>query len=299
VGTLMIFLEPDELQGLHAITEMESAAGSGEADLAVTAKTLLRGAVDARLTELGLRWNPSSEAIGRRAAQAARQGGPAALLKSDRTRRYVTSGLAVAGLVVLWGGYARGWQWTGFQDNNQLWDWLHLLLLPVVVGTIPLWIQHPEYLHPTRRRMHLVVVAAFLGLVIAGYLVPLNWTGFRGNTLWNWLGLVLLPAAVASARFLPTLARSLRPHHKVGIAAAGLAWGVTIIGGYAWRWTWTGYQGNTLWDWLALLLLPLLVPAVLLPAVLRRASATAPAAHKLGKRAQPQPGRERIVAPRR
>ncbi len=54
-------------------------------------------------------------------------------------------------LVILWGGYVRGWPWTGFRGNDQLWDWLRLLLLPVVVGTLPVWIVHPEYLSLPRR----------------------------------------------------------------------------------------------------------------------------------------------------
>ena len=49
-----------------------------------------------------------------------------------------------------------------------------------------------------------------------------------------------------------------------------LGWTATIIGGYALSWKWTGYQGNTLWDWLRLLLLPLVVPTILVPATLRR-----------------------------
>jgi hypothetical protein len=32
--------------------------------------------------------------------------------------------------------------------------------------------------------------------VVAGYLVPLAWTGFPGNTLWDWLQLLLLPFVV-------------------------------------------------------------------------------------------------------
>ena len=32
----------------------------------------------------------------------------------------------------------------------------------------------------------------------------------------------------------------------------------------------TGYPGNTLWEWLQLLLLPLVIPAILLPAQLAR-----------------------------
>ena len=56
-----------------------------------------------------------------------------------------------------------------------------------------------------------------------------------------------------------------------------LAWSLTIVGGYAWRWTWTGYAGNTLWDWLQLLLLPLVVPTILLPAALGWMASSAPA----------------------
>ena len=117
--------------------------------------TLMHAALEARLEELGLRWNPSPEAVQKRAALEMR---PAcsvmAVMKNDRARKLVVSGLAVAALTVLWGGYIQGWTWTGFQGNEQLWEWLHLLLLPVVVGTLPLWIQHPEYMSRTRRPMY-------------------------------------------------------------------------------------------------------------------------------------------------
>jgi hypothetical protein len=39
------------------------------------------------------------------------------------------------------------------------------------------------------------------------------------------------------------------------------------------NWKWTGFRGNTLWDWLHLLLLPLLLPMIVVPALTRRASA--------------------------
>jgi uncharacterized membrane protein len=202
----------------------------------------------------------------------------ARLVKNDRARRYAITGLAVALLILLWGGYVQGWPWTGFKSNNQLWQWLQLLLLPVAIGTLPLWIQHPEYLSRKRRMAHLAVGAAFAALVIAGYLVPLNWTGFPGNTLWNWLELTLLPIAVVSAPFLLSLLRSFGENQRREIMVAFVAalWVLTIVGGYAWHWTWTGYEGNTLWDWLGLLLLPLLVPTVLLPTARRWVSANPP-----------------------
>jgi Mn2+/Fe2+ NRAMP family transporter len=50
------------------------------------------------------------------------------------------------------------------------------------------------------------------------------------------------------------------------VLAAG--WIVTVIGGYALRWTWTGDYRNTLWDWLQMLLGPLVFPTILLPLLL-------------------------------
>jgi len=122
----------------------------------------------------------------------------------------------------------------------------------------------------------LIAVVAFAVFVAAGYLVPLKWTGFPGTTLWNWLGLLLLPAAVASAKFFPRMLRSLCRRQRLMIAAFAAVWGLTIVGGYVWNWTWTGYQGNTLWDWLQLLLLPLLVPTVLMTAALNWIADNAP-----------------------
>ncbi len=44
----------------------------------------------------------------------------------------------------------------------------------------------------------LVVAALVLVvLVIGGYTLNWTWTGFKGNTLWNWLELLVLPAALA------------------------------------------------------------------------------------------------------
>lgn len=273
----------EELRGLCALAELAAASSGERVDLEGTATALLHAAVESRLADARLPWAPSEEAVRKRAAEAAKPDGAfLALVKGGQTRRYAGSALAVATLVVLWGGYVYGWKWTGFRSNEQLWDWLHLLLLPVVAGTIPLWLRHAGPVSMSRRVGCLIAAAALGGFVLAGYLVPLGWTGFSGNTLWDWLGLVLLPLAIASIRFLPSLLRSLRRYHHWAFGALGLAWTVTIVGGYGWHWTWTGYQGNTLWDWLQLLLLPLVVPTILLPATVRwisgNASKHAPAA---------------------
>jgi len=285
---VLIDLEAADFHGLCALADVAAAAAGQPADVAGTATDLLRDAVKGKLDEGGLKWDPAPESVAQRVAEAARPGNAVqALLKRDTVRRYAGSALLVAVLVLLWGGYVRGWEWTGFRANEQLWEWMHLLLLPVVAGTAPLWLRHREYMSHSRRRLLLIAAAAFAVFVAAGYLVPLKWTGFPGNTLWNWLGLLLLPLAVTCARFLPSTIRSLRRPHRWAVAAVALAWTLTIVGGYAWHWAWTGYPGNTLWDWLQLLLLPLLVPTVLTKAVARWISDKAPGASQTTRRRKP------------
>lgn len=101
---------------------------------------------------------------------------------------------------------------------------------------------------------------AFVAIaLVGGYGFHWSWTGFPGNTLWDWLNLLMLPLVLA---FLP-LALELPSAVLVRIAAlAGLVLAVLVIGGYGFNWSWTGFPGNTLWDWLHLLLLPLTLPFI-------------------------------------
>ncbi len=278
-------IEPDEFLGLSALVDLDRAANGGGAgaDALTEAKTLMRRALADKLEDAGLPWAPSAEAVKQAAAEAAEPpSGMRRLMGNKKMRKDAAYALAVAALVALWGGYAQGWKWTGFQKNDQLWDWLTLLLLPVVIATIPLWIQDGDYIGRGRRVTYGVLAVAWTGFVIAGYLVPLNWTGFRDQTLWDWFELLLLPAALATTMALtsmrlplPKVLRSLRPYQKGIMAALAAGWIVTVIGGYVLGWTWTGYARNTLWDWLQLLLLPLLFPTILLPALLNWVSGNA------------------------
>ena len=113
----------------------------------------------------------------------------------------------VALIVLLIGGYAGHWAWTGFSDNDTLWDWLQLLLLPVAIATLPIWVRHGRFLDPRVRIALGVGLLVFLAIVLLGYLMPWKWTGFTGNTLWDWLGLVLLPFVIATIRYWSELAR--------------------------------------------------------------------------------------------
>lgn len=311
---LTFTIEPDELLGLNALATMDNTGKGGDtepdtgAGAVAAARTLLRTALAERLTEAALPWAPSAESVRERVAEAA---DPAEVTEPPLLPKKLRAGFAyalgVAALVVLWGGYSRGWRWTGFQQNRQLWDWLQLVLLPVVAGTVPLWVRYRRYIGRTRTIVYAAVLAAWIGFVIAGYLMPLQWTGFQGQTLWNWFELVLLPIAVACTVALASqhihpvkVLGMLRPHHKVISAALASGWIVTVIGGYGLRWGWTGYSGNTLWDWLQLLLLPLLFPTILLPALLRwvtgNAAARANRETVVPARREPATDREELPA---
>ena len=190
-------IEPDELLGLTALAELDKAdGGKVGADAVTEARTLMRRALADKLEETGLPWAPSPEVVRQRAEAAEPEGAVLRLARNGKVRKVAAYVLAVAALVVLWGGYAHGWQWTGLRANGQLWDWLTLLLLPVVLGTIPLWMQDRKYISHRRRVLYGAAVVAWIAFVIAGYLVPLNWTGFRGQKLADWLQLLLIPAAV-------------------------------------------------------------------------------------------------------
>jgi hypothetical protein len=74
-----------------------------------------------------------------------------------------------------------------------LWDWLHLLLLPIAVGVLPIWLSRRTRLTSRHKSLALTILSGFALVVLIGYTVPWGWTGFRGNTLWDWLHLLLLP----------------------------------------------------------------------------------------------------------
>jgi hypothetical protein len=173
-------------------------------------------------------------------------------------------GVALVSLLVI-GGYGLHWRWTGLSSQVTLWDWLQVLALPVALGAVPVLLRHRQRIGARHRRRLLLCVVAFAGLATAGYLIPLGWTGFSGNTLWDWLELLVLPVAVSSASWWAEL----RVHdgRAIALLGGGAVLLVVVVCGYLVPWRWTGFTGNTLWDWVKLLLVPVLIPTVLLPAV--------------------------------
>ena len=183
-----------------------------------------------------------------------------------------TTGLVVVAVVALvviaYGGYGRHWSWVGVNGHTAtLWDWLHLLLLPITAVALPLWLRHRPRLGPAGRGGLLLAGAGFLVIVAAGYLIPWAWTGFAGNRLWDWLNLGALPLAIALVPVILELRDGWGPRHTIAAATGAVVFLVLVLGGYLAPWRWTGFTGNTVWDWLHLLLLPLLVPLAIVPAL--------------------------------
>ena len=175
---------------------------------------------------------------------------------------------AVLFVALLWGSYTQHWSWAGINGHTAtLWDWLHLLLLPFVLAFLPLWLSRKTRVSARRKRLGVTAVAVFAVLVLLGYTVPWVWTGFRGNTLWDWFGLIALPLAVALAPVVDDLRRRWNHRYTLTALAAGCAFAAVVLGGYLANWKWTGFRDNTMWDWLRLLLLPLLIPTVVVPAL--------------------------------
>jgi hypothetical protein len=197
-------------------------------------------------------------------------GAPSEAPVSGSQRRQIALG-AVGGLalaVVLWGGYSHHWPWTGINGGTAtLWDWLHLLMLPLAFAVLPIWFSADTRVQRPTKAFGYGVLAAFTLVVILGYAVPWGWTGFRGNTLWDWLNLLFLPLTLVLLPSLFELRSRWRPHHSAATVSAFVAFAALVLGGYLGKWSWTGFTGNTLWDWLNLLFLPLLLPTVILPAL--------------------------------
>jgi hypothetical protein len=177
--------------------------------------------------------------------------------------RLVAASAVVAFAVTIVGGEWLGWTWTGFADNNTVWDWLHLLVLPAVLTAAPVWYSTRRSARVEWRLLLVAVAIAFGVLLVGGYELGWTWTGFDGRTLWDWLELLVLPAAVTAFSIWLALGRSMHPRVRRLGAVLLASFIVLVVAGYGFHWQWTGFPGNTLWDWMHLLLVPFVLPVAL------------------------------------
>lgn len=220
----------------------------------------------------------AEHAVARRRSASARAATAGTGLQLRSAGRWIVVIVAVAVACLMVGGYGMGWRWTGLSRAVTLWDWLQALLLPIALGLTPVLLFHRDRLRPLHAGLIAAAVALFAGLVLAGYLVPLPWTGFAGHTLWDWFELALLPLVVTAAPIWVKASR-IRREHMLLAGVGGLVFGAFVLAGYEVPLGWTGFSDNTAWDWLKLLLLPVLLPTVVVPllsATMQRALADAP-----------------------
>ncbi len=178
-------------------------------------------------------------------------------------RRASAAVLLAALAVVVVGGFGFGWSWTGFRGNQDLWDILHLLVLPLALAVVPFWYSTTGRLHPVAMGVLAGLAASFIVTVVGGYAFGWAWTGYPGNTLWDWLELLVLPVTITLLPIWLKTHQRLEVEWLVGALVFLGALGVLAFCGYLFDWTWTGFPGNTLWDWLELCLVPFVVPAVI------------------------------------
>jgi hypothetical protein len=114
----------------------------------------------------------------------------------------------------------------------------------------------------------LTAILSAFALLAIGFYEGSAWKSFSGKSLWDWLT-ILLPLVVLLIIIVLVFARPwLRTHqiqlvqHKwrvlwiTGIVTLSVIFIIMVFGGYRLNWTWTGFSGNKLWDWLYLLILP-------------------------------------------
>ncbi|HVB59873.1 MAG TPA: PQQ-binding-like beta-propeller repeat protein [Ktedonobacteraceae bacterium] len=117
-----------------------------------------------------------------------------------------------------------------------------------------------------------ILLVAFVVFVIVAIRLGWKWTGFTANSLWDWLKYLLIPAALAFAPCLWSTMSDRQGRQQARnrwrifwialFAMVLIAFIIMAIGSDNWGWTWTGFAGNKLWDWISLLFLPVTLTGV-------------------------------------
>ncbi len=112
--------------------------------------------------------------------------------------RRLWSAVAVVFALTIVLGYTLEWSWTGFGDEA-LWDWLHLLLFPIVLLALPEWFQRGAPFGPVGLAIAVPTMLAWTLIIVGGYGWGWRWTGFTGNTFRDWLALLIAPFLLPAA----------------------------------------------------------------------------------------------------
>src|SRR4051794_4870643 len=169
--------------------------------------------------------------------------------------------IAVSMATIVLATAGRSWTWTGFQGEVSLWEWLQLLGRPLAFIALLVWLVDP----PNPRRWMLAFGACVLALVvlmIGGYALHWEWTGFGEYRLWDWMELLILPVMLVVLPMWLRVGTLVSRRILMALGIAAIMFGLVVIAGYVFDWGWTGFEGHTFRDWLYLLIEPFLLPIV-------------------------------------
>jgi Na+/H+ antiporter NhaC len=77
-----------------------------------------------------------------------------------------------------------------------LWDWLQLLVLPLVVILMPLWMRAGARVSAPVAWILVAILASLVVCFAGGYVFRWDWTGCVGKTFRDWLNLLITPFAI-------------------------------------------------------------------------------------------------------
>ena len=181
--------------------------------------------------------------------------------------RAAIASAVLATAVLLWGGYTGHWSWTGLSDNDTLSGLAEATGPAAVVGGVAAVaaVAPPDECHPARdvgrgsggvRRVRATRATRCTG---RGPGLPVTACG----TGWSYC---VPPVVIATVKFW-TAERTMETRHWMGVAAVIAGFVIFAASAYLLPINWSGFVGNTLWDWVKLLFIPILMPLVLVPAV--------------------------------
>lgn len=93
-----------------------------------------------------------------------------------------------------------------------------MLLLPLTMTLVSIWFAAPHRWRSWWTNLIFIIAVALALLVLCSYLFNWTWTGFKGNTLWDWLSMLLVPTVLTAATIWFTAPEMRKRHARMKAA---------------------------------------------------------------------------------
>src|SRR4051812_36622099 len=152
-------------------------------------------------------------------------------------RLFVATTSVLAAAVLVLATYGRTWSWSGFQGNENVWEWLQLLAQPIAIITLLV-----QLVSPLEAKRWLLVFGVFMTalavLMVGGYAAHWQWTGFGEYRMWDWLHLLVLPVMLALLPLWLRAGDDLSRGVRLAMVTFVGTLAVVVVAGYAFGWQW-------------------------------------------------------------